>query len=129
MKRTWLFLAVLVVAGPALAVGLGPLRLDGVIDGPREGFALDLYNPYSATTEFVLQAVGPDDEIAQPRVTVLPAEAALGAERRRRVLVVVDDLAVGETYHFRVCAQRREPPEGSMINARVCSKLSAHRVA
>ena len=128
MKRTFLLLAGL-AAAPAFAVGLGPLKIDGMIDGPREGFALDLLNPYPVATDFVVKAIGAEDEEAQARVTVLPAETELGPERRRRVLVVVDELAVGETYHFRVCAQRREPPEGIAINARVCSKLSAHRVA
>lgn len=122
-----LALAALATA-PALAVGLGPLTLQGVIDGPREGFSLDLYNPYHEMTEFVLYPVAMGDETAQPRVTVLPAEVAVGAERNRRVLVIADDLAVGETYQFRVCAQRKMPPAGVMINARVCSKITARRV-
>lgn len=113
---------------PARAVGLGPLTLSGVIDGPREGFMLDLYNPYEETAEFELYAVAFDGEEPQPRVSILPAGAALAAERSRKVLVVVDGLEAGETYRFRVCAQRRMPAEGLRINARVCSKITAHRV-
>jgi hypothetical protein len=109
-------------------VGLGPLTLQGIIDGPREGFSLELYNPYADATQFVLYPVGIDDEAAQDRVTILPAEVALGGQRDRRILVIASDLAIGETYKFRVCAQRKTPPEGVMINARVCSKLTAHRV-
>ena len=118
----------LAAAAPAPAVGLGPLRLEGVIDGPREGFMLDLYNPYQETAAFELYAIGLDDETPQPRVTILPAEAPLGAERSRKVLVVVDELQVGETYRFRVCAQRKMPGDGLRINARVCSKISSRRV-
>lgn len=116
------------IAVPAVAVGLGPLKIDGLIDGPREGFGLDLYNPYPEAVDFVVYPVGADDEVAQDRVTVFPAEVELGSLRTRRVLVVADNLTVGEIYHFRVCAQRKTPPEGITINARVCSKLSAHRV-
>ncbi len=122
-------LAGLAIALPAVAVGLGPLKIDGLIDGPREGFGLDLYNPYEQATDYVLYAVGADDETTQARVSIMPAQVSLGAERSRRILVIADDLAVGETYHFRVCAQRKTPPEGITLNARVCSKISAHRVA
>ncbi|NIJ07280.1 hypothetical protein FHS31_000876 [Sphingomonas vulcanisoli] len=130
MSRKPLLMAMLsiAIAVPAVAVGLGPLKLDGLIDGPREGFALDLYNPYPEAETFMVYPVGLDDEVAQDRVTVLPAEVELGSARSRRVLVIADNLAVGETYHFRVCAQRKTPPEGITLNARVCSKISAHRV-
>jgi len=117
-----------VAATSAAAVGLGPLTLQGTIDGPREGFSLELYNPYSDATDFVLYPVGMTDEVAQDRVTILPAEARLGGQRDRRILVIASDLAVGETYQFRVCAQRKTPPGGVMINARVCSKITARRV-
>ena len=121
--------AALAVAAPLAAVGLGPLKLEGLIDGPREGFSLDLYNPYPQTVRFVLYAVAMDGEEIEQRVSIFPAAIALPAQRMRKVLVVADDLTIGETYQFRVCAQRETPPEGIAINARVCSKLSAHRVA
>ena len=120
-------LAVL-AASSATAVGLGPLVLQGVIDGPREGFSLELYNPYAEATDFVLYPVGLEDETTQQRVTILPAQVQLGSQRNRRILVVASELAIGETYKFRVCAQRKTPPEGVMINARVCSKITARRV-
>jgi hypothetical protein len=121
-------LIALALAGPVGAVGLGPLRLDGIIDGPREGFALTLFNPYTEMVDFVIYPRGVDDEAAQPRVAVFPSEAALGGGRSRSVLVIADDLAPGETYQFRVCAQRKTLPQGIEINARVCSKITAHRI-
>lgn len=126
--RTVLVTFLALAATSASAVGLGPLKLEGAIDGPREGFSLNLYNPYADATEFVLYPVGMDDETAQDRVTILPAQISLGGQHDRRILVIANDLAVGETYKFRVCAQRTTPPEGVMINARVCSKITARRV-
>ena len=126
--RCVLAAAVLVAAGPAQTVGLGPLTIVGTIDGPREGFMLDLINPEASIEIFVLYAIGLTDETPQQRVSILPAQAQLGPKRDRKVLVIADDLAVGETYKFRVCAERQAPIEGMAIHARVCSKLSAHRV-
>lgn len=123
-----LLLAAILPVASVAAVGLGPLRVDGMIDGPREGFALTLVNPYREAEAFVAYPVGLEDEEAQPRVTVLPAEAVLGPGRSRSLLVIADGLAPGETFRFRVCAQRRTPPQGILINARVCSKITAHRV-
>ncbi|QJU57493.1 hypothetical protein HL653_06535 [Sphingomonas sp. AP4-R1] len=128
LARVALGTAAILAASSAAAVGLGPLVLQGVIDGPREGFSLELYNPYPEATDFVLYPVGLDDETAQDRVAILPAEVQLGSQRNRRILVVATALAAGETYKFRVCAQRKTPPEGVMINARVCSKITARRV-
>jgi hypothetical protein len=118
----------LVLGTSAGAVGLGPLVKDGVIDGPRQAFLLTLFNPYEQPTVFVAFPIGGDDEDAQSRVTVFPAEARLASRSTRQIMVIADGLQVGETYAFRVCAQRKSPPEGIAINARVCSKLSAHRV-
>lgn len=123
-------LIALVAAVPVGAVGLGPLRDEGVIDGPRKGFNLTLYNPYKETTAFRTYAVGPEDgdETPQMRVTILPNEASLGSLQTRRILVIANDLQPGETYRFRLCAERVAQSTGVMINARVCSKLSARRV-
>jgi hypothetical protein len=126
--RRLIVAVVLASATPALAVGLGPLTREGIIDGPSEGFTLDLYNPYHASEDFIVYAVGFNDDEPQARVEVLPAEATLGAERERKIFVVAGDLQIGETYRFRVCAQRKTPPEGLVINARVCSKITARRV-
>lgn len=120
----WLALA----AAPALAVGFGPLTADGTIDGPREGFTFELMNPYPAATGFRVYAVGPADEAVEPRVTLYPAAATLGGGRSRRVLAVADGLRPGETFHFRVCAERDDPSEDTLIHARVCSKVTARRV-
>lgn len=124
-------LATLMLAAPLGAVGLGPLKEDGVIDGPRKGFNLTLYNPYEQPVEYRAYAVGAEDgdETAQARVTVLPARAILGSRQSRHLLVIASDLAPGETYRFRLCAERAAPPpSGVMVNARVCSKLSARRI-
>lgn len=123
-------LAALLIAVPVGAVGLGPLSEDGIIDGPRKAFSLTLYNPYSEGTAFRAYAVGIDDgdETPQLRVTILPAESVLGSLQSRRLLVIANDLQPGETYRFRLCAERAAPPSGVMINARVCSKLSARRI-
>ena len=120
--------AMLAAGAPLGAVGLGPLVEDGVIDGPRRGFSLTLMNPYRQATDFRVYAVGAEDELPQLRVTIMPASARLGAGMSRRLLVVANDLAPGEYYAFRVCAERAELPEGMRINARVCSKLSARRI-
>lgn len=115
---------------PAAAVGLGPLSAEGIVDGPKKAFYLTLVNPYAEATDFVAYATGLEDDGAQPeRVAIFPDHTRLGGGRNRRLLVIVGDLTVGERYSFRVCAQRRTPPEGIRINARVCSKLTARRIA
>lgn len=123
-------LAALTLAAPLGAVGLGPLREDGIIDGPRKGFNLTLYNPYDQPAEFKVYAVGEQDsdETPQPRVTILPDKSILGSRQSRQLLVIANDLAPGEYYHFRLCAERAAPTSGVIINARVCSKLSVRRV-
>lgn len=116
-------------ATPLGAVGLGPLEQKGVIDGPREGFTLTLFNPYQEATAFRMYAIGPDgDEAPQNRVTILPAQTILGAQQARSLLIIANDLQPGETYNFRLCAERAQPPAGALIHARVCSKLSARRI-
>lgn len=115
-------------AAPAHAVGLGPLSVEGVIDGPNRGFSLTLLNPYQEPVTFRAYAVGAEDELPQVRVGVYPPEVTLGPGLSRRVLIIANDLQPGETYKFRVCAERAHAPEGALINARVCSKLSARRI-
>jgi hypothetical protein len=100
----------------------------GIVDESSEAFYLTLYNPYNEYTDFVAYPVGINDENPQVRVTVYPDEAMVGAQRSRQLIVIANGLMAGEVYQFRVCAQRKTPPEGIMINARVCSKISAHRV-
>lgn len=128
MSRAAIALAALaLVAAPAFAVGMGPLAKSGITDGPRKAFYLTLINPYETATGFHAYAVGNDDETPQPRVRVLPGDVTLAGGSERRLLVVADGLAPGETYHFRVCAERANTQEG-MIHARVCSRLSARRL-
>lgn len=115
-------------AVPIGAVGLGPLSDEQVIDGPSRGFSLTLMNPYREPVEFRTYAVGSDDELPQVRVDIVPSVVTLGAGLSRRVLVIANDLTVGENYRFRVCAERAAPQSGVHINARVCSNLTAHRI-
>lgn len=118
---------VLLAATPSLAVGLGPLSKSGVTDGPGKAFYLTLYNPYEERAEFTVYAVSDADESAAPRVHVPANILPLRPEATRKFLISVTDLAPGETYKFRVCAERyltKDEP----IHARVCSRLTARRI-
>lgn len=119
--------ALLVLTAPAFAVGLGPLAKSGVTDGPRKAFYLTLINPYPQVTRFRAYAVGTEDEQPQARVRILPGEVMMGGSTNRQLLVIAGGLAPGETYAFRICAERVEINEG-MIHARVCSRLTARRL-
>ena len=118
----------LAAAAPAVAVSLGPLEKSGITDGPGKAFYLTLANPYPTAERFVVEAVGVADETAQPRVTMFPRDTVLGRGSRRQLLVIVNDLAPGERFAFRVCAMRSPKPQET-IHARVCSKLAARRLA
>lgn len=128
IRRAAPIAALALLAAPALGVGLGPLTKAGITDGPRKAFYLTLINPYPAAARFTAYAVGPADEAMQTRVSILPADATVAGRGSRRLLVIAEDMAPGETYDFRVCAARADQPEG-MIHARVCSRLSARRLA
>ena len=67
-----LLVAVAALAVPASAVGLGPLRKEGVTDGPAKAFYLTLINPYAGRESFRIYAIGVDDENPAGRVR-LPA--------------------------------------------------------
>lgn len=127
--RLALVTAVAVAAAPAAAVGLGPLTHDGVTASDRKGFFLTLINPYPTQERFRLYSVGLDDEVPVSRVKIPIALASLGPKSQRRILVIDTALAPGETHRFRVCAERIEPEGKALIHARVCSKLSARRLA
>ena len=130
MKAALLHLAIAtgLLAGPAAAVGLGPLSNRGVTASERKGFYLTLINPYKDSQQFRLLAIGRDDEVAQPRVKLPIDRPRLGGGTQRRLLVVASGLKPGETYSFRVCAERGDPQAKDLIHARVCAKLVAHRV-
>lgn len=127
MKRAPLLALAALASAPAFAVGLGPLAKSGVTDTDRKGFYLTLINPYPAATGFHAYAIGPQDETPQPRVRILPGDITLAGRTSRQILVIATGLAPGETYAFRVCAERTQTPEG-MIHARVCSRLGARRL-
>lgn len=120
-------LAAALLATPALAVGLGPLTKSGVTDGPRKGFYLTVINPYRVAQTFTLSALAPDADSGVDRVTILPAQVTVGGGGTRTVLIVADGLTPGETYFFRVCAEKPPVPTET-VHARVCSKLSARRL-
>ncbi|MEO8141994.1 MAG: hypothetical protein ABI617_04990 [Sphingomicrobium sp.] len=117
----------LLVAAPAVAVGLGPLTKEGITDSDRKGFYLTVINPYATAETFTLTPLDADAEAPAPRVTTIPARLVLGGGRNRKVLVVASSLVRGERYTFRVCAERPPLPTET-IHARVCSKLTARRI-
>jgi hypothetical protein len=114
-------------AGPAVAVGLGPLRAEGLTAGERKGFYLTVINPYPRQERFRLYGVAWDSEAPAQRVHLPVRSVVLGARSQRRILVIGSGLAPGETHQFRVCAERVKPVGEAIINARVCSKLTARR--
>lgn len=119
-------LAVL-AATSAAAVGLGPLRKSGITDGAGKIFYLTLINPYPQAERFTAQAHAALLEDPAPRVTIIPSSTTVAPGGRRQLLVVIRHLAPGETYAFRVCAQRPPRPEET-VHARVCSNLSVRRL-
>lgn len=121
-------LLLVLAAAPAAAVGLGPLRNEGVTASERKGFYLTLINPYPRQERFRLYSVEWDSEAPVPRVRIPLANTALAAKSQRRVLVIDTGLVPGETHRFRVCAERVDPAGEAMIHARVCSKLTARRL-
>lgn len=116
------------IAPPLGAVGLGPLSKDGIIDGSRKGFQLVLYNPYPRAVKYLAYAIAEEDDTPQSRVAIIPRTVNLGARQSRRLIIVASGIAPQELYRFRVCAERASSPAGVVINARVCSKLSVHRL-
>lgn len=115
------------LTAPALAVGLGPLAKAGLTDGPAKGFWLTVSNPYREPREFRAYAIAADSEDEATGVTIYPAVVRLAAGRQRRLLVEIDNIAPGSARTVRVCAELAQQ-EGT-IHARVCSKLSARRIA
>lgn len=128
MRRLLPALVALTLAGPAVAVGLGPLSKQGVTDGPAKGFYLTLINPYAERAQFAVYAIGPNDDVIQRRVEVPVGPIALRAKTTRKFMIVAGELTPGETYAFRVCAERVTQEEAP-IHARVCSRITARRLA
>lgn len=118
----------LLAAAPAMAVGLGPLSKEGITDSDRKGFYLTVINPYPHSETFMLTPLDVGAETVAPRVTIIPSRVAIGGGGNRKILVVATDLAPGERYAFRVCAEMPPKPLET-IHARVCSKLTARRIA
>ena len=117
----------LIVAAPAVAVGLGPLAKEGITDSDRKGFYLTVINPYPQSETFTLTPLDATAETPAPRVTAIPSRMTIGGGRNRNVLVVASGLVPQERYTFRVCAERPPLPTET-IHARVCSTLTARRV-
>lgn len=119
------------LAVPAAGVGMGPLAREGVTDGPRKGFYLPVSNPYAEPREFRAYPTAIEDtgvaDAAAMAVDIRPTRFRLAAGGQRRILVVAQDLTPGETRRFRVCAELAQ--QEGFINARVCSKLAARRLA
>lgn len=111
------------------AVGLGPLTNAGITQSDRKGFYLTLINPYPAQERFRLYSVEWDSEEPVARVRIPISKPLLGPKAQRRILVIDTGLVPGEKHRFRVCAERMEPLGKELVHARVCSKLTARRVA
>lgn len=125
--RAMLALITVAIGGPAGGVGLGPLTKQGLTDGPAKAFYLTLLNPYQGRTAFAVYAIGVDDETPQARVRLPRAPIALGSKASRRLMIIATGLEPGETYAFRVCAEKSQQEE-EQIHARVCSRIIARRV-
>jgi hypothetical protein len=123
--------SLIALSASAGAVGLGPMVRDGATDTDRKGFYLTLINSERRYETYKALAIGFDDErpISDDRVTILPSQVVVPADSTRQLLVVVKDLKPSETFRFRVCSEIANPPPGEMIHARICSKLTARRVA
>lgn len=127
MIRRWGPLALALLAGPAMAVGLGPLSKSGITDGPGKAFYLTVMNPYPRAARYVATPLGLTADVPVDRVTIFPADMTIGSGGHRQILVIVRGLSPGETYRFRVCAEA-PPHDQEIIHARVCSKLAARRL-
>lgn len=121
-------LLLLALASPVLAVGLGPLLRSGITDGPGKAFFLDVSNSEPQVQNLVLTPLALDSELPAARVHVVPKSILLAPGGHRRVIVIARLLSPGESYSFRVCAERPVRPEET-FHARVCSKLTARRIA
>lgn len=110
------------LAGPALAVGMGPLAIKGKTPGPAKAFYLTVYNPYEVPRAFRAYAEG---EAAN--VTIAPATLTIKPGGQRRIMVILRGIEPGETREARICAELAK--QEGMIHARVCSALSATRLA
>lgn len=119
-------LALVASAGPAVAVGLGPLEKSGTTASERKGLYLTVGNPYRTAHNFRL-FVEEGSGIAPGRVTIHPSTASIAPSAHRRILVIVDGLIPGEEVNFRLCAERIEERRVT-VHARVCSKLGARRL-
>lgn len=126
------------LAGPAFAVGLAPLSKEGDTVGTDKAFYLTVINPYSDARTFrayldgetspsIMPASAPAAVDGPPRLSIIPEAVTIKPGGQRRFLVVLRDLAPGETRTARVCAELAQ--QEGMIRARVCSKLSARRLA
>lgn len=120
--------ALTLVTAPAFAIGLGPLTKEGSVAGSRKAFYLTIVNPENGYNVYMATAIDFTGDEPAPRVTVFPSRVRLGGHQHRQILVIADGLTPGETYRFRVCAERAQIPEGTTIHARVCSKLTARRL-
>ena len=115
------------LASHALAVSLGPLEKSGTTDGPGKAFYLTLGNPEAKAARLRIEAFERDGKTVARRVSIFPPDTILGSGGTRKLLIVAQGLAPGETYTFRVCAYRPPEPKETIL-ARVCSKLTAHRL-
>lgn len=132
MKHRLPIALALLLASPAFAVGLSPLGKDGLTAGPNKAFYLTVINPYAEPRVFTVTpeaeaTPAPTEALATKDIAILPATLTIAPRGQRRVMVVLRNLAPGESRTARVCAQLAK--QEGLIHARVCSKLSARRLA
>lgn len=110
---------------PAFGVGMAPLAKQGMTVGPAKAFYLTVINPYAQPRAFRAYVDGA--EAAGEGIAILPAEVTIKPGGQRRIVVILRDLAPGQTREARICAELAK--QEGFIHARVCSKLSATRLA
>ncbi len=132
MRRRIAPIAALALASPAFAVGLAPLSKEGLTAGPSKAFYLTVINPYAEARTFHIYrdpgaAPAATLDQAEEDIAILPTDVTIKPGGQRRIMVVLRNLAPGETRTARVCAQLAQ--QEGIIHARVCSKLGARRLA
>ena len=126
----WLAAALLLAGahfgGTASAQSLTPMR--GEVRSFSDHFAVRVYpgNPYTRRLRVEVKVY--DADFRPIRARVSPAQAMIGAEARRHVLVVVP--FAGRTYRrVRICAESVPfPNESTRIRTQICGRFLAHRL-
>lgn len=123
--RALLLAMMMAFSAPAIAVGMSPLSKDGITHAHAKAFYLKVINPYRDARDFRVYAIDEDGNEKTANVEIVPNRLLLGGNRSRKLIVLIKGLRPGEKRTVRVCAELNQ--QEGVINARVCSKLSASR--